>query len=198
MHGNWFFDRVVRVRASCDNPLLAIVHRRARAKIKRSASGISGRNIQTLRRRAKQSEPTLGFDFQVYSLRMIEIVAHDYRQRNLVALGENSRRIVFDKERLKRLDLFLDGSKLSVFSRTDHRHLPRRDVVGEFEFQLGASLLVCLQRRLPDKRFGKVFAKAWGGKLINYRANTSAVFRAKFKIIRRSRFSNDVDSTWRK
>src|SRR6266849_5283998 len=163
MHGNWFFDRVVRVRAGCGNPLLAIFHRRACAKIKRPASSVSGGDVDALCRRAKQSEPALGFDFQVYSLRMIEIVADNYRQRNLVALGENSRRIVFDKERLKRLDLFLDGSELSVFSRTDHRHLPRPDVDGELEFQLRASLLFCLQRRLPDKRFGKVFAEAWGG-----------------------------------
>ena len=166
MHRHRFFDRVVGVSAVCGDPLLAVFHRCVRAKIKGSAGGIAGRNADAPGRRTKQSEPTLRFDFQVHRLRPIEIVAHHHRQRNLIAFGEDSRRIVFDKERLKGLDLFLDGTNLPVFGRADHRHLPGRDVVGEFEFQLRAALLICFQRRLPHQRFGKVFAEAWSGKLL--------------------------------
>ena len=103
------------------------------------------RRLSRLRAGPSNENQFSGFIFEIDFLCLRKIVAHHHRQRNLIAFSEHARRIVFDKEWLKRLYLCFRRSDPAVFSRANYGEFPGRDVVGEFEIDLCTTLLIRLE-----------------------------------------------------
>src|SRR5215813_5747270 len=161
MHRNRLFNRVGGAVCPRCNALLCFADGIYCAQIERFASGIAGSHLRSLTGWTKQRKPGFAFDLEVHCLSLRQVVTHDHRQANLITLSQNSWWIVLNKERLKCLDLFFDNADLTIFGRANHRHLPRRYVVSKLEVQLRPTLLVSLERWLPNQRLGKVFAQPW-------------------------------------
>src|SRR5262249_40783727 len=98
-----------------------------------------------------------------------------------IAFGEHARRIVFYKERLKSLDLLFSCSDATVFSGTDNQQVPRRDVVGQFEVDPGASLFVGFDRRLPEQCFREVLSQTWRRHLLRDSTSSDGLFAGAYR-----------------
>src|SRR5262245_31148220 len=166
MNADRFFYGVARVGAEGRDALFAVFDRSDGAEVEDHLPGVSGFNLGALARGAEQLKPTFGLDLGVDGLRLVQVVAQDDGERNLVAFGQDFRRVVFGEEGLEGAELLFGDPDLAVNRRTDDRHLPGRDVVGELEFQMRAALLVGFDLRLPEQRFGEVFAQTRSRNLI--------------------------------
>src|ERR1044072_2558540 len=116
MNCDVLLDRIVCISAARHHALLTGGDGRCRAKIKSLTLRISGCNRSLLACWTKQRKPVLRLDLEINFLLALEVVAHDDRQRDLVALGQHAGRFVLDKERLKRLDFGFSRSDATVFS----------------------------------------------------------------------------------
>src|SRR5262245_30322798 len=178
MNADRFFYGVARVRAEGRDALFAVFDRSDGAEVEDHLPVVSGFDLGALTRGPEQFKPAFRLDLGVDGLRFVQVVAQDDGQRNLVAFGQDFRRVVFGEEGLEGAELLFGDPDLAVNRRADDRHFPGRDVVGELEFQMRAALFVGFDLRLPEQRFREVFAQTRSRNLIQRdrrrRSNTRA------------------------
>lgn len=108
------FNRIARVRADGGDALLAVLDGRDGAEAENRARRIARGDLRAMLGRGEQRELISGLHLHGDLLRVVEIVAQDDGQHDLVALGQDARRIMLDEERLEGAHLALDRADLAV------------------------------------------------------------------------------------